>query len=1159
MKNNFYRIILSLFVFGFFVLMDVFSQIVPYSGPGLVFPNNPPSSQEVNGGYFNSYFNNMFNATCPNGEVLIGFSSGATSTAPFKHDERWKPICVKFSASDGLASGFTGSMLGKDGSIPVYSSGGTILTGSFISQKWWNLEITFPNLNNNDPNSTGIIYFKDKNQNNIGYIGDGTTTGNKMQLIATNDSGLQLGIANNGISTWTLLEINPLTGDMNISSSNGINSTRFNILWKLKVLDWSQWSGKILTSDVNGVATWKNSSDVFSVPNEFLATGFTGSMIGSGRVLPMYNNSGNWLVNSIVSQNNDNNINVAWSLYVNSFSNNHADVAHFHRTNWNDRFGVSIYSYLSWTTYNWWNQNNEFLNWSTVIASTPNAKNFNISAFNSDAEIRFTIWWSQDPSSQKLKISKNGLIYPQGAGSGKVLMSDANGLARWETASLGGNPNDCSATNKSVNGHNYPIIGLTNGNSFLSNYIETITGGSRQWSQRFKCEKWYIITEGSEINSLVCNNGYISNGSACIQPSNDSKLGCSAMTMNVGGREYSVPAIAHNFSAYAYSSSNIDNGHINYKQLFACNNWTITTSGTEEATSTTCSAGFGWNGGSCVLSNNNDVVSAYSGTTCNTANIQVVNITPGIDKIPENLNADTMYKLEGGIYDITKKINFNTCSAMVGAGTGATTVQYSGLSYWSESLISSVKRDNIISNLKLSWKKQDNPWKAKHIISWSWSNRILRNLYLDNSTDYAIYWGVNLKASNIYFQDTDGWIYADNWTIENSSFHNFKNTKNDSYFNFLKKWNIINWLSFSSWSSNYVLKIDWADNVLNNVDFENITWTVLISSWENTISSGIFAKNIKLKNRDHLWLFVFWGKSKISNISIYDVLGDGTNNNALIIILSNNSALNNVLVGRLNLLTTYTYSSIIRSYDGNVSLNNFMANDIKYYKKWLFDFGSSTNSYINNVILSNINNMSWDDCVDFTWNNSIINNFIVSSTSKCWFSISWNNNTIKNFLSYKNRLHGIVLNGSNNTFSNVYSYANGGAGITGNGNSNFYYDKLQVFGNGWANNVGPLNRGLASHWLSGFNDGVLDTSGAFSPAWAISPTNVAGFNVNTVGYQAGLTWPENITWSFGASIPRQISPIIPSNCNLSTTSTAKCRPEFGGTDTYNSLKKIWEW
>lgn len=84
--------------------------------------------------------------------------------------------------------------------------------------------------------------------------------------------------------------------------------------------------------------------------------------------------------------------------------------------------------------------------------------------------------------------------------------------------------------------------------------------------------------------------------------------------------------------------------------------------------------------------------------------------------------------------------------------------------------------------------------------------------------------------------------------------------------------------------------------------------------------------------------------------------------------------------------------------------------------------------------------------------------------------------------------------GNNNAFSNISIYDNDFA-LKGEGNSNFYYGNLRVFANG-NNSISGLTRGLASHWLGGFTDGTLITTGSYSEAWAIRPTNVSGYNHN---------------------------------------------------------------
>lgn len=98
--------------------------------------------------------------------------------------------------------------------------------------------------------------------------------------------------------------------------------------------------------------------------------------------------------------------------------------------------------------------------------------------------------------------------------------------------------------------------------------------------------------------------------------------------MVVNGRTYNVPVINHNFSAVVHATATIENGVTNYKQTFECNNGTTRVSGSEEIISQTCNTDYAWNGNACVQSNNQEVIDAYAGTTCDTTNIQVVDVAP---------------------------------------------------------------------------------------------------------------------------------------------------------------------------------------------------------------------------------------------------------------------------------------------------------------------------------------------------------------------------------------------------------------------------------------------------------------------------------------------------------------------------------------------------
>ena len=157
----------------------------------------------------------------------------------------------------------------------------------------------------------------------------------------------------------------------------------------------------------------------------------------------------------------------------------------------------------------------------------------------------------------------------------------------------------------------------------------------------------------------------------------------------------------HGFSSVAYSSMPIPNGTKNYKQLFNCDNARVTPNGPEEIISYTCNTGYMWDGTNCVSGGNTTIIETYSGTTCNTSNIQIVNVSPGTDKIPQNLNADTLYLLSAGQHNVTRKIEMNTCSAVVGMGTGATTVGYAGTSYDADNVFETTKNASIISKLTI--------------------------------------------------------------------------------------------------------------------------------------------------------------------------------------------------------------------------------------------------------------------------------------------------------------------------------------------------------------------------------------------------------------------------------------------------------------------------
>ena len=525
----------------------------------------------------------------------------------------------------------------------------------------------------------------------------------------------------------------------------------------------------------------------------------------------------------------------------------------------------------------------------------------------------------------KLDVAGKVRIADGSQGSGKLLVSDNDGIARWAAASTlgigsGGNPNDCSATNKVVNGHSYPMVALTNGNSAMSIFVERIANGSRQWVQEFLCTKGNLSAFGGERSILVCNNGYISNGTACIQPSADAATNCSATNMTINGKTYAVPSIKHNFSAVVHAHQSIANGTENYKQTFVCNNGTVQASGSEEKISQTCNAGYSWNGSQCVAGGDPQINDIFKDTSCNTANIRVVTLAPGVDKIPENLNADTMYKLSSGTYEITKKINMNTCSAIVGEGNTKTTIQYAGLSFGTEDFISIEKSNAVVSDVKITGTKAGAGTVANLIkASGNISKVIIQKSNLENATQ-----------SGIAFD------YVSNSKIDKVEIKEIKSTSNSVYGIQLRNSNnntltniTISNLSSSSFVSSGINLRESNSNTLTNITISNLSPPPPPSSSSPTFT-GIYLDHSNNNTFTNITISNISSSSSFSSSGIY--LSGSNNNTFTNITISNISASYSSLgihvEGSSNTFTNITISNLSASSSRGINLNNGSSNTL---------------------------------------------------------------------------------------------------------------------------------------------------------------------------------------------------------------------------------------
>ena len=580
----------------------------------------------------------------------------------------------------------------------------------------------------------------------------------------------------------------------------------------------------------------------------------------------------------------------------------------------------------------------------------------------------------------KLDVAGKVRIADGSQGSGKLLVSDNDGIARWAAASTlgigsGGNPNDCSATNKVVNGHSYPVAALTNGNNYMSVFVESIANGRRQWSQEFLCTKGNLGALGGERSQLFCNNGYTSNGTACIQPSADAATNCSATNMTINRKTYAVPSIKHNFSAVVHTHQSIANGTENYKQTFVCNNGTVQASGSEEKISQTCNAGYSWNGSQCVAGGDPQINDIFKDTSCNTANIRVVTIAPGVDKIPENLNADTMYKLSSGTYEITKKINMNTCSAIVGQGNTKTTIQYAGLSFGTEDLISIAKSNAVVSDVKITGTKAGAGTVANLIkASGNISKVIIQKSNLENATKSGIdfYYVSNSKIDKVEIKEIKS-------TSNGVNGINLSNSNNNTLTN-------ITISNISSSSDSSGISLGGSNNTLTNITISNISSSSPSSSYGISLGgSNNTLTNITISNIS----------AAAASSSSYGISLGGSNNTFTNITISNISSSSS--------FSSYSYGISLGGSNNtftNITISNISSSSHYSYG---ISLDRGTSNTLTNITISNISAAS-SLGISFYGDNNILSNASISYSKHNGIFVQNGkaNNTLRNVLVYKN-------------------------------------------------------------------------------------------------------------------------------------------------------------
>lgn len=192
-------------------------------------------------------------------------------------------------------------------------------------------------------------------------------------------------------------------------------------------------------------------------------------------------------------------------------------------------------------------------------------------------------------------------------------------------------------------------------------------------------------------------------------------------------------------------------------------------------------------------------IDSWSNNTCNPYTMNIVELSPWLDTIPQNLLSDNIYRLSAWDYRLTRSVNLASCLGII----------------WEWDVFIKAD-DNIWNTFLASW--------------WSKENIIISGLNFD-------WWypSYSITGSIVW-----------NW-LNNSSLNNIRtyNTYND-WVKIVWDYNLIN--NLKTYNNETWLSIEWNNNILNNIiSYSNINWIVFYNSIRNSVSnSQLFNNSISL-------------------------------------------------------------------------------------------------------------------------------------------------------------------------------------------------------------------------------------------------------------------------------------------------------------------------
>lgn len=499
----------------------------------------------------------------------------------------------------------------------------------------------------------------------------------------------------------------------------------------------------------------------------------------------------------------------------------------------------------------------------------------------------------------------------------------------------------------------------------------------------------------------------------------------------------------------------------------------------------------------------------WTGVICNTGNMQVVYLDPGINTIPFTLNNNTIYVLNEWSYITTGSITLNNCSALIGKWTGS----LFSIDQISQIIYANNIKNSIVENILVNWS-----------LDWLWW------IHSKNNNGIYLVKFYNSTINNVEIKEN---TYGIRFNQLFTSFVNKVNSYDNSQY----------WVDVSYSMNNYFNNIDVARNTIcwfnllysdNNKVYKSKVYYGGQRGLELAWSSNNTIDQVEIYNNVQGLLVRFSSNyNKITNTKIYKNSYGVWINSSFYNVFKNIEIYNNITF----------WISILDSSSNNLT-------NMKVFNNtwWLIVQNNSNNNVISNTSIFN----DKENGVTFTGessssnpkNNTIVNNLIFNN-KKQWIRIEkyTSGNIIQNVNIYNNGSYGIYLENhdsiKNNIFSNAYVYNNTTwiyipVLVTGN----YVYNDLSIFSNK-NENVEWLRENLiiwsgnsfTSLW---WNIGKISTEWIMSWSVIANPLNkywsylLSWMNTNRNDMIGIKTFSEthDIKISYWYNIPRQEKPVI---------------------------------